>query len=134
MIDVEDKLFSEIAPIIREEFDASVSNVLGRWPSSFPHVLITEIDNYVPHRMVDSSGAERFAYVAFQVEVYSNKRDTGPSECRKISAWIRDLLFEQYGLRAESTSPVQYLEDATVYLRTSRYVGVTDGTLSFYGR
>lgn len=126
MIDIESLVFTPIAQAVREQFNANVTGEYVKAPSKFPHASIVESDNYVALANRDSSAAEKYATVMYEVNVYSNKTSGKKSECRAILGLIDSMMYELNFTRIAMT-PVPNLEDATIYRVTARYRAVTDG-------
>lgn len=128
MIDIENRVYTPIAQAVRAEFSgASVTGEYVRAPSRFPHVSITESDNYMTTQHLDSADAEKYATVMYEVNVYSNKASGKKSEARAIIALIDQMMYARNFTRIAMT-PVPNLEDATIYRLTARYRAETDGT------
>lgn len=115
MIDVENWIFDPIAEAVRAEFPgSSVSGEYIRSPSKFPHVSLTESDNYMSEQYLDSSDAEKYATVMYEVNVYSNKTTGKKAEARSILKLIDSMMYERNFTRTAMT-PVPNLEDSTIY-------------------
>ena len=128
MIDIERLVYNPIAKAVREQFPGvSVTGIYVHSPSSFPHVSITESDNYVPREHLDSSDTERFATIMYEVNVYSNKSGSKKSECRSIINLIDQMMYSMNFTRTVMT-PVPNMLDASIYRLTARYSAKTDGT------
>lgn len=128
MIDVENWIFDPIADAVRSEFPGShVAGEYIRAPSRFPHVSLVESDNYMSEQYLDSSDAEKYATVMYEVNVYSNKTTGKKAEARSILKLIDSMMYERNFTRTAMT-PVPNLEDSTIYRLTARYRAVTDGT------
>ena len=128
MIDIENWIFDPIAEAVHSEFPgSSIAGEYIRAPSRFPHVSLVESDNYVNEQFLDSSDAERYATVMYEVNVYSNKTSGKKAEARSILKLIDRMMYERNFTRIAMT-PVPNLEDSTIYRLTARYRAVTDGT------
>lgn len=128
MIDIESRVYDPIAKAVRAAFPgASVSSEYVRAPSKFPHVSITESDNYTTLSHLDGAGTERFATVMYEVNVYSNKSSGKKSECRTVMDLVDRMMYQKNFTRISMT-PVPNLEDATIYRIVARYRAETDGT------
>lgn len=128
MIDIESKIYTPIATALRAEFpDVKVSGEYVHAPSGFPFVSIVESDNFTTVEHTDTSGAERFATLMYEVNVYSNKGTGKKSECKKIMAVLDSLMYGMNFTRI-SLSPIPNLENASIYRMTARYRAETDGT------
>lgn len=133
MIDCENEVYTRIAKVLRGKFPGI--NIAGEYtntPSSFPHVSITQSDNYTDNGRQDSSMKENMAVVMFEINVYSNKKDGRKTECKNILKEI-DNVFYSMNFRRTAMTPVPNMEDATIYRITARYRTATDGKY-FYRR
>lgn len=131
MIDVEREVFSPLAEAIRETYPgAFVTGEYTKTPARFPHISIVEMDNYMTRRRLDTAEAERYATLAYEVNVYSNKASGKKAECREIMDLIDQALYRRNFTRLSMT-PVPNLEDATIYRINARYRVETDGE-NFY--
>ena len=129
MIDPENEVYTRVATVLRTEF--SGINVSGEYvnaPSSFPHVSITQSDNHVDKG--NTSDTSEMVNVMFEVNVYSNDKNTRKSECKKIMKTI-DGVFFGMNFRRTALTPVPNMENATIYRLVARYSGKTDGK-NFY--
>lgn len=128
MIDIENLIFDPIAKAVRTEYPGSYVTVeYVRAPSKFPHVSIVESDNYMTLQHLDTSDAEKYSTVMYEVNVYSNKASGKKSEARAILKLIDGMMYARNFTRIAMT-PVPNLEDATIYRITARYRAETDGT------
>lgn len=131
MYNVESLVLTDIAKVLREEFDTiDIASEYVRQPSKFPHVSIVESDNYMLMEALDSSDKERYSAVMYEVNVYSNKTSGKKAECRKIMGIIDNMMYDMNFIRTALT-PVPNMEDATIYRMTARYQAVTNGTTMF---
>ena len=94
--------------------------------AKFPAVSIVQQDNYMSINKLDNSGAERFATVMFQVDVYSNKASGKKSQCKEIMNVIDTMLYGMNFTRIALT-PIP-MENEGYYRLTARYRAETDGT------
>lgn len=127
MIDIESTVFTRAAAELRTAFPGIV--VTGEYtnaPAKFPYVSIVEADNYTTAERLDSSGAERYARVLYEVNVYSNRASGKKTECRRIADHIDRMLYRMNFTRI-SLTPVPNLEDGTIYRLNARYEAETDG-------
>lgn len=125
MIDPENEVYTRIATALRDEF--SGINISGEYvnaPSSFPHVSITQSDNRVVKE--NTTDTSEMAFVMFEVNVYSNNKNTRKSECKRIMNVI-DGVFFGMNFRRMSLTPVPNMENATIYRLVGRYTAKTDG-------
>ena len=134
MIDIEAELFTTIASALRSSFSGVfVAGEYVRQPSQFPAVSIVEMDNSVYLSGRDSLEIEHFADVMYQVDVYSNKNKGKKAECKAIMAFI-DEWFAQFGFARTFYSPVQNMNDPSIYRVTARYQAVVGTDNTVYGR
>ena len=134
MIDVENEVFSLIATALRAAYDdIYITGEYVSQPPKFPAVFIVEMDNTVYERGTDSGSIENFANVMYQVDVYSNLNRGKKLECKTIIGMI-DALFAANGFTRTSLSPVQNMNDPTVYRMTGRYQAVVGKDMNVYRR
>lgn len=125
MIDCENEVYTRIATVLRGEFSGiDISGVYVNAPSSFPHVSVTQSDNYVAKE--NTTDTAEMVEVMFEINVYSNNNTTKKSECKKIMKVI-DGVFFSMNFRRMSLTPVPNLENATIYRLVARYRAKTDG-------
>lgn len=135
MIDVENEVFSLIATALRAAYDNDIF-VTGEYvsqPSNFPAVFIVEMDNTVYERGSDSGSIENFANLTYQVDVYSNLNRGKKTQCKTIMEMI-DVLFAVNGFTRVSMTPVQNMNDPTIYRMTGRYQAVVGKNKNVYRR
>lgn len=131
MIDCENEVYTRIARVLRDKFPGI--NIAGEYvnaPSSFPHVSITQSDNFVVSEQM--TGSAEMAQVMFEINIYSNKADGRKTECKSIAKVIDDVMFKMNFKRIALT-PIPNMEDATIYRIVARYRAMTDGKY-FYRR
>lgn len=133
MIDPENEVYTRLAKMLRDLFPGiDIASEYVKSPPSFPHVSITQSDNYPVPEREDSSLTENMVQVMFEVNVYSNKKTGKKTECKKIIRAVNDLLTGM-NFRRLALTPVPNMEDATIYRITARYRVATDG-IFFYRR
>lgn len=131
MNDIESLVFTPIAQEVRTQFPGSfVTGEYVKAPSKFPHVSIVESDNYMSIGHRDTSDAEKYSTVMYEINVYSNKTSGKKTECKQIMALIDHMMYARNFTRL-SLTPVPNMEDATIYRITARYRAETDGTQLF---
>ncbi len=133
MIDIENDVFSEVKQKAVKVFPKlSMKGEEIRVPSEFPCASLEEIDNYSYDKTVDSASNENHAEITFELSVYSNKTSGKKSECKKIFAFIDNLMFDM-GFSRIMKKP-QPIEDSSVYRLIGRYRGVVDKDKNIYRR
>ena len=134
MIDIEFELFTDIASVLRTQFNGIfVAGEYVSQPPQFPAVSIVEMNNYVYERGVDSGAIENYAEVMYQVDAYSNLNTGKKAQAKSIINAI-DEQFARYGFTRTFLNPVPNMNDATIYRMTARYRGVVDKEHNVYGR
>ena len=127
MIDIENKIYSPIRTALVNAYDGIfVTSEPTATSAKFPAVSIVQQDNYMSADKLDNSGAERFATVMFQVDVYSNKASGRKSQCKEIMNVIDTMLFAMNFTRL-SLVPIPMANDG-YYRLSARYRAETDGT------
>lgn len=127
MIDIEAKIYSPIRTALMNAYDGIyVTSEPTATTAKFPAVSIVQEDNYMSVNKLDNSGAERFATVMFQVDVYSNKASGRKSQCKEIMGVIDTMLYQMNFTRL-SLNPIPMGNDG-YYRLTARYRAETDGT------
>lgn len=134
MINMENEIFTAVATRLRAQF--SKIYVTGEYvsaPPSFPCVSIVEIDNATYQQGQTQVGADVFAAVTYEVNVYSNKQTGKKTECKKISAVVDEILLAMNFTRS-MLEPVTNMADATIYRMLGRYRAVVDQNHTIYRR
>ena len=98
MIDFEDNIVDYLANSLEKKY--TKINVTSEFSSdeesTFPTVLVYEMDNYVYTPTLDSSLQENDARVVYQVEVYTKAKSTSKIKAKKILNDV-DLLLGAIG-------------------------------------
>ena len=127
MIDIESQIYSPIRTALVNDYDGIfVTSEPTATSAKFPAVSIVQQDNYMSINKLDNSGAERFATIMFQVDVYSNKASGKKSECKEIMNVVDNMLFAMNFTRL-SLTPIPMANDG-YYRLSARYRAETDGT------
>lgn len=122
MIDIESELFTLIATAIRAEYPDSfvVAGEYVAQPPKFPAVSISELDNSVDERAIDTGAIENAVNVMYQVDVYSNLKVGKKAQAKALIALI-DKQFAQRRFVRTFCNPMPNFNDATIYRITARY-------------
>lgn len=127
MIDIENKIYSPIRTALVNAYEGIfVTSEPTATSAKFPAVSIVQEDNYMSINKLDNSGAERFATVMFQVDVYSNKASGRKSQCKEIMNVVDTMLYALNFTRL-SLTPIPMANEG-YYRLTARYRAETDGT------
>lgn len=123
--DIENFVFNTVATALRDEFDGIfVAGEQVAAPSTFPAVMLVEMDNSTYRRTMELSGLENHAKVMYQAEIYSNKSFGKKAECKAILAII-DAEMQRMGFLRVGGGPMSIPNaDATKYRMVARYSAV----------
>lgn len=134
MIDIENELFNTIETALKGQYPSIyVAGEYVRSPSSFPCVLIMEMDNTMYRNSQTTENSENHVSVMYEVNVYSNKSKGKKSECKEIAAFV-DNEFQKLGFTRTMLNPIPNMEDATIYRITGRYTAVVSKNKTIYRR
>ena len=94
MIDFEDNIVDYLADGLEKKYTKInvTSELSSDEESTFPTVLVYEMDNYVYTPTLDSSLQENDARVVYQVEVYTKAKSTSKIKAKKILNDVDSLL------------------------------------------
>ena len=94
MIDFEDNIVDYLADGLEKKYTKInvTSELSSDEESTFPTVLVYEMDNYVYTPTLDSSLQENDARVVYQVEVYTKAKSTSRIKAKKILNDVDSLL------------------------------------------
>lgn len=127
MIDIE----SEIVTLIKEAVsDVSVTTDSSFNPSKFPCVNITEDDNSVYNRTIDSGSNENHVEVAYAINIYSNKIKKAKEQCRELLETVDELLLK-LGFCRKTLHWFQ-LNESTITRVTALYTAVISQDKTIY--
>ena len=134
MIDVENDVFDEVAKKVRAEFpQIYVTGEYVKSPPSFPCVSLVEIDNATFRNSQTTEGKENHVAVSYELNVYSNKTKGKKAECKKIVAFIDEVLMNLNFTRI-MLEPVPNQNDATIYRMLGRYRAVVSQNKTIFRR
>lgn len=123
MIDLESDIFTAVA-------DAVITNhpgvaISGEYADSFsrlPAVTIEERDNTVVESM-RTLNIENYVAVMYEVNVYSNKSNTGKTEAKSIFNTV-DTAFANAGFTRTYRNSIPNFQDMRIYRIVARYEAV----------
>lgn len=94
MIDFEDNIVDYLANGLEKKYTKInvTSELSSDEESTFPTVLVYEMDNYVYTPTLDSSLQENDARVVYQVEIYTKAKSTSRIKAKKILNDVDSLL------------------------------------------
>lgn len=134
MIDHSNEVFTTVAKRVRNNHPGTtVTGEYIRQPSKFPTVTLDEFQNVMVDRLEDSSNEERYAGVAYRLQVFSNKRNGKRVEARTIFA-TADAEMRRMGFRRVTYTTTPEIYESTVYCVTATYEAVIDTVGCVYKR
>ena len=134
MIDVEPDIFDNVSKKIRSEFPSIfVTGEHVKSPPAFPCVSLVEVDNATYRNSQTTEGKENHAALMYELNVYSNKTKGKKTECRKIVAFIDEVLMSLNFTRI-MLEPVPNQNDATIYRMLGRYRAVVSRNKTIFRR
>ena len=120
MIDIEYQVFNEVYNAVIVEYpNAKIESTLNLDPAEFPFVSVAETGNSTLTSTIDSNSYENHATIAFDVNVYSNKRAGRKAEAKAIFD-IVDNVFIEWGFARVLAEPFTQ-DDSTKYRKMGRY-------------
>lgn len=134
MIDYMNEVFTAVAISVRSKYaKAAVVGEYTRKPSKFPCVALDEIDNTPVDRLEDSSNEEKFAGVAYRLQVFSNKESGKKAEAREIFS-TADSVMRRLGFRRVSYTTTPEIYDSTIYSIQVTYEAIVSSSGDVYSR
>ena len=134
MIDFNNEIFTTVAKAVRENhLGTTVIGEYTRKPSKFPAVTLDEVSNVMVDWLEDSSNEEKFAGVAYRLQVFSNKQSRKKEEARAIFA-TADAEMRRMGFRRVTYTTTPEIYKSTVYEITATYEGVVSASGYVYKR
>lgn len=134
MIDIENEVFTAIATALRAKYNPI--GVYGEWvlsPTTFPAVIVEELDNYALERTQDSGSLENHAGVMYEVNVFSNLTTGKKSQAKRIFKDI-DAVMAGLGFTRTVKTAIPNLENATIYRMVGRYKAVVSKDKTIFRR
>jgi len=126
VIDVENKVFNNVATALRTQFLTSYPNlkIYGEYihlDGKFPCVIVLETGNEVYDRSSSLSNRENHANVEYSIAIYTNDDDKKQT-AKKIAAKVDEVMTGMgFSRSITTTNPTA---DRTIYLCTMRYTGI----------
>lgn len=134
MIDYMNEIFTTVATAVRAAHQGTtVTGEYTRNPSKFPTVTLDETQNVMVDRLEDSSNEERYAGVAYRLQVFSNKQSGKKAEARAIYA-TADAEMRRMGFRRVTYTTTPEIYDSTIYSITATYEAVLSAAGYVYKR
>lgn len=133
MIDIENEVRELVETALRAEWPTiSLYPCATPQVTSYPFVVLEEIDNHPYAKTADSSGEEKYAVTVWEANVYSNKIGEQAEEAKAIFAVI-DGIFSGLGFARDRKKPVN-LGDSMKYRLNGRWSAVVSQDHKIYRR
>lgn len=121
MLDYANEIFTTVATDVREaHVGITVIGESVRKPSKFPTLTLDETENVMVDRLEDSSHEEKFAGVAYKMQVFSNKQNGKKAEARAIFA-TADAVMRRMGFQRVTFSVTPEIYESTIYQINATY-------------
>ena len=121
MIDYENEIFTDFAGEVRSKHPGiTVIGEYVRKPSKFPATTLDEYRNVTVDECEDSSREEKFAGLAYRLQVFSNKQSGKKAEAKAIFA-TADAKMRSMGFRRKTYTTTPDLYESTVYAIKATY-------------
>lgn len=134
MIDYANTVFTNVAKAVRDNHvGTTVIGEYTRKPSKFPAVTLDETQNVMVDRLEDSSNEEKFAGVAYRLQVFSNKQNEKKAEARAIFA-TADAEMRRMGFRRVTYTTTPEIYKSTVYEINATYEAIVSWEGYVYAR
>lgn len=133
MIDKENEVYSRVREAVLAEYpNAYVDSSYQPDPAEFPHVAFFMRDVYAPREALDSTLHPAYVSMMFEAQVYTNQTSGKKTTAKKIMNIIIDTMAEM-NMRVITNSPIQNLNDSSIYRLTARFEGNADSD-NFYSK
>ena len=131
MIDKENEVYTAVYNAVKAEYpNAYVDSSYQPDPAGFPHVAFFMMDVYAPREALDSTLHPAYVSMMFEAQVYTNQTSGKKTTAKKIMNIIIDTMAEM-NMRVITNSPIQNLNDSSIYRMTARFEGNADSD-NFY--
>lgn len=133
MIDIEDQIITIVGAAVRAvNANTFVTSVFEQIPSKFPCVYITEADNYVYSRSIDSESNENHVNVMYEIQVFTNEAKARKAKCKELFAAADEAMLNLGFVR--NTKNAIEIKEATVCRIIGRYTAVVSKNNEISGR
>ena len=132
MIDIENEIYSKIAPTLRKAHKGIfiTGETLIDKPATFPVVSMYEVDNYVLDNYRTNANIEELVRVVYEVRVFSNL-SKGKKQQAKLIASDIDTLLNRLNFTRTQKQPLEFDD---VYELVCRYEANVDTKGNIYWR
>lgn len=125
MIDIENLVFDKVytaLSILHPE--ANISAGYDEHIAIFPSVVVRQTNNQPYRDSATDECSENHARITFEIEVYSDKKDTGRSECKDILKDADEIMQSMKFRRIHLNRPLNV--DRTLWRQYARYEVICD--------
>lgn len=120
MIDIENLVFDTVYNAMHTQFpDVNITAGYDEQNAIFPTVIIRETNNQPYRDSATDECSENHARVTFEIEVFSDKADTGRSECKELLEYADSVMQTMKFRRIHLNRPLNI--DRTVWRQYARY-------------
>lgn len=120
MIDIENLVFDTVYTGLHTSYpNANITAGYDEQNATFPTVVVRQTNNQ-PYREANTDDcAENYTRVTFEIEVYSDKENTGRSECKELLIAADDIMQSMKFRRIHLNRPINV--DRTLWRQYARY-------------
>lgn len=134
MIDVTNMVVREVKKALANYPDVKVFSSYVDETEVLPAVTVYEVDNYIDKSTMDSDGAEHYAYVTYDIAVYTSTEGVKKQLAKEMFTEINDRLVNLNFVRTfKSELPNQdrkvYRYQGRFQARVSENIELEDGTI-----
>ena len=122
MIDIENMVFDKVSAGFASTITTIPVNVTAGYDENsavYPTVVVRETGNAALTKTATDDCSENHARLTYEIEVYSNKIDTGRSECKLLLNTADDIMQSMKFRRIYKSRPINV--DRTVWRQYARY-------------
>ena len=120
MIDIESLVFDTVYNALHSTYpDANITAGYDEQNAVFPAVVIRETGNSPLQSMATDECAENYTRLTYEVEVFSDKQDTGRSECKELLCAADDAMQSMKFRRVHLNRPLNI--NRTLWRQYARY-------------
>ena len=127
MIDIENLVFDTVYNGLTSALSTmtlDITNGYDEEKAEYPTVVIRETGN-IPYRAsATDESVENHARVTYEIEVYSNKKDTGRTECKTILNAADTIMQSMKFRRIHKNRPINI--NRTIYRQYARYEAIVE--------
>ena len=120
MIDIENMVFDYLFNQLHTSYpNVNITSGYDEQNAIFPTVVVRQTNSQPYRESATDACAENHTRVTFEVEVFSNKENTGRSECKELINAVDEILQSIKFRRIHLNRPINI--DRTVWRQYARY-------------